>query len=174
MKKGLFLDRDGVINVDYGYVSTKEKFHFQDGIFDVVSIAKQLEYQVIIITNQSGIGRGYYSEENFNHLMTWVKDEFRHKNGGIDAIYFCPHHPIYGKGKYMVNCECRKPKPGMLIKAIKDLNIDPHKSILIGDKVTDTEAGKLAKIKTILQLNNSLDNGHSINIKQVSDIINYL
>jgi len=174
MKKGLFLDRDGVINIDYGYVNTKEKFHFQDGVFEVVSKAKRLGYQVIIITNQSGIGRGYYSEENFNQLMSWVKDKFRNKNGDIDAIYFCPHHPTYGKGKYLVNCECRKPKPGMLIKAIKDLNIDPHKSILIGDKETDIEAGRLAKIKTILKLKNSVDERHSINIKQVSDIINYL
>ena len=108
--------------------TTEEKaFKIIPGVIQALRTLQSYGYLLIIITNQSGIGRGYYSEENFNHLMTWVKDEFRLQNGDIDAIYFCPHHSIYGKGKYMVNCECRKPKPGMLIKAIKDLNIDPQK-----------------------------------------------
>ena len=106
--------------------------------------------------------------------MSWVKSEFNLNQGSIDAIYFCPHHSVHGKGKYLVDCECRKPKPGMILKAIEDHNIDASKSILIGDKKTDIKAGKLAKIKTILKLGDSEVSNYSTNIKHVSGSIKYL
>ena len=99
-RPALFLDRDGVINVDHGYVCLKENFIFIDGIFDLVAKANQKGYLVVIITNQAGIGRGYYIELDFHNLMSWVVLEFSKKSGSIDGIYFCPDHPIYGVGNY--------------------------------------------------------------------------
>ena len=134
----------------------------------------ETDYKIIVISNAPAVARGMCTEKEFMEFHKEYTDYLKENGARIDDAYYCFHHPIHGIGEYKIDCECRKPKPGMLIKAIKDLNIDPQKSILIGDKVTDTEAGKLAKIKTILQLNNSLDDGYAINIKQVSDIINYL
>jgi D-glycero-D-manno-heptose 1,7-bisphosphate phosphatase len=145
-RRALFLDRDGVVNVDKGYISRREDFVFIDGIFELVALAKARGYLVIVVTNQAGIGRGYYTENDFHTLMDWVNNCFQMKNGVLDAIYFCPDHPVYGVGSYRRASPCRKPGPGMLIQAIADWSIAPHLSLLIGDNMTDMAAGQAAGI----------------------------
>jgi D-glycero-D-manno-heptose 1,7-bisphosphate phosphatase len=138
--KAVFLDRDGVINVDINYAHTPEQITFIDGIFDFCSSAKAMGYKLIVITNQAGIGRGFYTEETFHALMDWMFAQFAENNVPLDAYYFCPHHPEYGVGEYKQDCNCRKPKPGMIIQAAGQWDIDLAQSILIGDKQSDIAA----------------------------------
>ncbi len=136
MQKALFLDRDGVINVEKNYLYKIEDFEFIEGIFELCRYFSDKEYKIIIVTNQSGIARGYYSEEDFKLLSEWIVAEFKKRDIPIAHIYHCPHHPdISGK------CRCRKPEAGMLLDAKKDFSIDLKNSIIIGDKERDIEAG---------------------------------
>lgn len=153
-RRALFLDRDGVINVNHGYVHTPEKFDFIDGIFDLCRHAQHLGYLLIVVTNQAGIGRGYYTEADFLGLTDWMKQQFKHQGVNIDAVYFCPDHPEHGLGQYRKDSDCRKPKPGMFLKAIEQFDIDPSSSVMIGDKESDITAGRAAKVKTLMLLTN--------------------
>lgn len=151
LSKALFLDRDGVINRNDKYVHKKEDCHFVDGIFDLVRIARERDYKVFVVTNQGGIGRGYYTTQEHDDLATWMWEQFANK--GIkawDAYYFCTHDPSSG-------CMCRKPMPGMLIKAMEEYDIDMSKSIMIGDMETDMLAAQKAgiSIKILLARSNS-------------------
>lgn len=146
----LFLDRDGVINTDHAYVHRKEDFHFIDGIFELVATAKLAGYLVVVVTNQAGIGRGYYSEVDFQKLMGWVEEQFKARGGSIDAVYFCPDHPEHGIGRYRQESEFRKPQPGMILRAAHEHDVDLNGSILIGDKHSDIEAGLRAGVGTLL------------------------
>lgn len=141
IQRALFLDRDGVINVDHGYVFRRQDFIFIDGVFDLVAQAKRKGYVVIVVTNQSGIGRGYYTEEDFWRLMAWVEQQFVAHGGALDKVYFCPTHPVHGLGDYRQESEQRKPGPGMLLQAARDCNLDLAHSILVGDRASDIEAG---------------------------------
>jgi D-glycero-D-manno-heptose 1,7-bisphosphate phosphatase len=135
MNKALFLDRDGVINVEIDYLYKINDFIFIDGIFDLCRYYQSLGYLIIVVTNQSGIARNFYSEDDFNRLTKWMIESFRKESITISNVYFCPHHPdISGK------CSCRKPEPGMLLKAAEEFDIDLENSILIGDKERDIEA----------------------------------
>ncbi|NTU58006.1 MAG: HAD family hydrolase [Chlorobiaceae bacterium] len=151
-RPALFLDRDGVINIDHGYVYRKEEFEFVDGIFDLVSKAHNAGYLVIVVTNQAGIGRGYYTEADFHELMNWVCDEFKRHGGQIDAVYFCPDHPEHGIGAYRRESHYRKPGPGMLLQAASDFDIDMDRSIMIGDKPSDMVAARTAGVGRLLEL----------------------
>ena len=136
MNKALFLDRDGLINVEKDYLYKIEDFEFIDGIFDLCKHYQNLGYIIIVVTNQSGIARGYYSESDFYILTSWMIKEFKKKSVEIKKVYFCPHHPdITG------SCACRKPNPGMLLEASKEFDIDLKNSIIVGDKERDVEAG---------------------------------
>jgi len=146
VNRALFLDRDGVINIDYGYVFTIEKFEFVEGIFDLVKYAHDKGYLVIVITNQAGIGRGYYTENEFEELTRWMCGIFKDEGSLITKVYFCPSHPDHGLGKYKVNDWRRKPMPGMIMDAAKDYNLDLGSSVLIGDKNSDIEAGISSKV----------------------------
>ncbi|WP_418186051.1 D-glycero-beta-D-manno-heptose 1,7-bisphosphate 7-phosphatase [Aliarcobacter vitoriensis] len=139
-KKIVYLDRDGVINKDFGYVYKIEKFEFIDGVFEACKHFINLSYEIIIVTNQSGIGRDYYSKEDFIKLTQYMKNEFKKNNIDILEVYFCPHSPEQ-------NCECRKPNIGMILQSLNDFDIDLNNSWLIGDKISDIECGKNAKIK---------------------------
>lgn len=145
-RPALFLDRDGVINVDHAYVIRREDFEFIDGIFDLCRAAKKLGYLIIVVTNQAGIGRGYYTEADFMELTAWMRDAFSRKGAPIDGVYYCPYHPEHGIGDYKVDAPCRKPFPGMLFQAAQEHDVDLSKSVLIGDKFSDIEAGVAAGV----------------------------
>ena len=146
----IFLDRDGVINHNYGYVYKQENFDFIEGIFDTALHAHKLNYKLIVITNQAGIGRGYYTEEQFHHLTAWMCDQFSAVGSPIEHVYYSPYHPTAGIGKYLKDDYSRKPNPGMILQAQKDFSIDLGSSILIGDKVGDIQAGIAAGVGTNL------------------------
>lgn len=148
MNKAVFLDRDGVINHDHAYVSNILNFEFIDGVFDACQQFIKQGYMIIVVTNQSGIGRGYYSEQDFNLLTNWMKAEFDKHQVTISEVYFCPHHPKNALPNYLKKCDCRKPMPGMLNQAINKFDIDVNQSIMVGDKVSDLQAAKAAGIKT--------------------------
>jgi len=146
----LFLDRDGVINHDYDYVHTRNKFHFIDGIFEVARHAYKQNYKLIVITNQAGIARSYYTEEQFHQLNDWMCQQFLAAGAPIDRVYFSPYHPTAGVGQYLKDDFSRKPHPGMILQAQKDLSINLKRSVLIGDKVSDILAGVAAGVGTNL------------------------
>jgi len=146
-KRAVFLDRDGVINVDKGYISQVDDFEFIDGVIEACIKLKEKGYLLVVITNQSGIARGYYTEEQFHTLTEWMDWSFADRGVDLDGIYYCPHHYEKGIGEFKVDCDCRKPKPGMLLSAIEELNIDVTNSILVGDKVSDIQAGIAAGVQ---------------------------
>lgn len=144
MNKAAFFDRDGTINVEKNYLYKVEDFEFIEGIPELIKKYNDEGYIVIVVTNQAGIARGYYTEEDMNILHRYINEQLAKIGAHIDAFYFCPHHPdITGE------CNCRKPKTGMLEKAINDWNIDVTKSILYGDKPWDIEAGDKCGIRSI-------------------------
>lgn len=145
-RSALFLDRDGVINIDHAYVSQKEDFEFVDGIFDLCRHAKQLGFLICVVTNQAGIGRGYYTEKDFFSLTDWMCGIFSGEGAAVDKVYFCPTHPEHGIGAYKIDSPFRKPGPGMISQAAQELDIDLAKSVLVGDKETDIQAGIAAGV----------------------------
>jgi D-glycero-D-manno-heptose 1,7-bisphosphate phosphatase len=161
MRKALFLDRDGVINKEVSYLHEIQKFEFIEGIFEACKFFQDREYLLIIITNQAGIARNYYSEEAFHHLNNWMLKKFEDQGVKITQVYYSPFHLKYGIGKYRKDSWCRKPNPGMLFQAQREYNIDFSSSILVGDKESDIEAGLSAKINT----NILVRSGHRINEK---------
>ena len=148
-QKALFLDRDGVINEDAGYVYRREDFVFKEGIFEALREFARAGYALVVVTNQSGIGRGYYTLEQFDELCEFMLSEFEKEGVKIEKIYFCPHAPE-------ALCGCRKPKPGMLLEAANELNIDLACSIMIGDKDSDVQAGQSAGVGVNLKLGDRL------------------
>jgi len=157
MDKVLFLDRDGVINIEKNYLYKIEDFEFIDGVFEALKYVQNLGYKIVIITNQSGIGRGYYTFEQYNLLTTWMKEQFKQNNINISEVFCCPHAPID-------NCNCRKPKIGMIKKTTKILDIDYEKSWLVGDKDSDIKTAKNANIKNTIQV----QTGHKFDAKDSS------
>ena len=145
-RRGLILDRDGVVNIDVGFLHRIEEVRFVDGLLPLLRAAKAAGYALAIVTNQSGIGRGLYSEADFETLMQWMRRELAAHGAAIDAVYYCPHHPTEGIGDYRRPCDCRKPLPGMFLKAIAELALDPAQSWTIGDNWRDLEAGAAAGI----------------------------
>lgn len=176
MMNALFLDRDGVINIEKNYVYKIEEFEFVDGIFETLKIFSSKGYLLIIITNQAGIGRGYYNEEDFNILNNWMLNEF-HKNGvNVSKVYYSPYHPEYGIGKYKKNSLCRKPNPGMILAAQKEFNIDLKNSILVGDKESDIETGIRAGVGKLILVRDQckreeINTKAHLKINSIKDII---
>ena len=149
--KTIFLDRDGVINKEINYLHKIEDFEFIDGVFETCKFLKSLDYKIIIITNQSGISRGYYSEIDFQKITNWMLSQFNKNNIDILDVIYCPHLPSDF-------CNCRKPKPGMLLTAKTKHNIDMKKSWMIGDTENDIKAANNAGImNTIL-----VKSGHNV------------
>lgn len=147
MRRALFLDRDGVINIDRDYLYRIEDFHWQPGIFDLTRAAVRKGFDLVVVTNQSGIGRGYYSEEEFQALTSWMCHRFTEENAPIAAVYHCPFHPLSVHPEYrVVDHPWRKPRPGMLLAARDTLGLDLPSSILIGDRESDIEAGAAAGV----------------------------
>lgn len=145
-RPALFLDRDGVINIDRGYVHKPEEVEFFDGIFELCLTAQSFGYLIIIITNQAGIARGLYSEQDFLCLTEWMNDVFKNNGIVIDRLYYCPFHPEHGISQYKVDSINRKPGPGMILQAERDFDLDLGKSVLVGDKESDIQAGIAAGV----------------------------
>lgn len=141
MHKAAFLDRDGVINIDHAYVHTIEAFDWVPGVLEAAARLYRDGWQLVVVTNQSGIGRGYYTYAEFNTLCDWMKSAFEKAGAPLAGIYSCPHHTEKGIGEYRLECRCRKPEPGMLLEAAGDLGLDLTKSIIFGDKPGDMTAG---------------------------------
>lgn len=150
MRRALFLDRDGVVNVDGHYIHKPEEFHFIEGIFELCRVAMDRGYLLIIVTNQSGIARGMYTEEDFLQLNDWMCSQFYEQGILINKVYFCPYHPEKGIGRYKRDSYDRKPNPGMLIKAEDEFGLDLSNSIIVGDKESDMEAGRRAGVGKLL------------------------
>ena len=142
----IFLDRDGVINQDTGYVSHSDDFIFIDGVIDAMKQLKQKGYQLVVVTNQSGIARGLFSEKDFIRLTEWMDWSLADRGVDLDGIYFCPHHPTEGTGPETRACDCRKPAPGMFLEAAAELNINLAASYMVGDKVSDMKAAEAAGV----------------------------
>ena len=149
--KALFLDRDGVINVNHGYVYKISDFDFIPGIFELCRKARRLGYEIVIVTNQSGIARRYYSQEQFEILSNWLQRQFWRQGISIRHIYHCPHHPKQ-QGRFGFSCTCRKPKPGMLYKARQQLGVDLSRSIMIGDSLSDVKCARRAGLGKAIYL----------------------
>lgn len=151
--KLLFLDRDGVINHDTGYVGKPADFTFIPGIFTVIHQFVNAGFLPVIVTNQSGIGRGYYSESDFAALCEWMQNAFTDQGLPYIPVYYCPHHPEHAQGNYQQLCDCRKPAPGMLLAAARDLNAELSSSVLLGDSWRDIQAGAAAGLPAQCYIN---------------------
>jgi D-glycero-D-manno-heptose 1,7-bisphosphate phosphatase len=145
-RPALFLDRDGIINVDHGYVHRPEQFDFIPGIFELARYAAGIGWPVVVVTNQAGIGRGLFDEAAFQHLTRWMCERFAAERAPIARVYHCPYHPKFGLGRYRLDHPWRKPSPGMILQAAGDLGLDLPASALIGDKPSDIEAAAAAGI----------------------------
>ena len=154
LNKAAFLDRDGVINKDYGYVHKWEIFDFCEGVIEGLKNLIELKFKLIIITNQSGIDRGIFTEEDFKSLTTLMIEYLLNHGIKLTAIFHCPHHPLFSINKFS-QCECRKPKPGLFLKAENIYNISMNNSIAIGDNERDLRAAKSAGISNRYLINSN-------------------
>ena len=145
-RKALFLDRDGIINVERDYVHRADDFTFSDGIFDLCRAAGRHGFLIVVITNQSGIARGLYTEEDFAAITQWMIGKFAAEGVTIAKVYHSPYHPEAAIDRYRLDHADRKPSPGMILRARDDLKLDLEASVLIGDRLSDIEAGRRAGI----------------------------
>lgn len=143
--RGAFFDRDGVINIDRGYVHRRDQFEFVPGVLAAAAILAARGFALVVVTNQSGIGRGMYSESDFHVLTAWMKEQFSAARAPLAGVYFCPHLPND-------RCDCRKPAPGLLLRASRELKLDLARSVLFGDKPSDLQAAHAAGIAQRVQL----------------------
>ena len=164
--KALFLDRDGVINIDHGFVCRKEQFEFIEGVFEACKKFQTKGYKIFVVTNQSGIARGYYTINQFEKLTHWMCEQFSFNGVHITAVYYCPHHPSSGYYPYVQVCKCRKPSPGMLIQAIEKYNIDPSLSIMVGDSISDMQAAFAAGVgfRVLIQSEKPLNSEYAMTV----------
>ena len=155
-RPAVFFDRDGVLNVDHGYTYRQQDFIWIPGALQTIRYFNELGYLVFVVTNQSGIARGYYTEEDVQVLHEFMKQEVAKYGGHIDAFYYCPHH-IQGKvPQYSLVCNCRKPAPGMLLTAITEWDVAVEASVMIGDKISDMQAAETVGIRGYLFEDNDL------------------
>jgi D-glycero-D-manno-heptose 1,7-bisphosphate phosphatase len=150
INRAVFLDRDGTINIEREFLHRPEEFLFIPGAVQAIRLLKEAGFRVIVVTNQSGIARGYYDEASVNRLHRYIDEELIRFGASIDAYYFCPHHPQYSMDDKEKACGCRKPLPGMLLKAAADFYLDLPTSYIIGDKLADVQAGLNAGCRPIL------------------------
>lgn len=146
MKRALFLDRDGVLNVDTGYIGEPDRIVLIPGVISFLQRAKALGYLLVIVTNQSGLARGYFTEKDYCAVTERLRLRFLEHGVEFAGIYHCPHHPD-GQGPLAVHCACRKPLPGLILQAGEELGIDLEQSIMVGDKSSDVAAGTAAGLK---------------------------
>jgi D-glycero-D-manno-heptose 1,7-bisphosphate phosphatase len=146
-RRGLFLDRDGVVNVEIGYLSKPAEVVFVEGIFSLCRTARRLGYKLMVVTNQAGIARGYYTEAAFEELMVWMRRELQREGVELDAVYFCPFHPEHGVGEYKREHEDRKPGTGMLRRGAKEFGLELGECVMVGDRCSDIAAANAAGLR---------------------------
>jgi len=151
-RRAVFLDRDGTINVERDYLYRPEEFTFISGAPEAIRALKVAGFLVVVVTNQSGVARGYFGPAEVEQLHAHIQSELATFDTAIDAFYYCPHHPQAGHGSYRVDCDCRKGRPGMLLQAAHDYDIDLTRSYMVGDKDADIEAGRSAGCTSVLVL----------------------
>jgi D,D-heptose 1,7-bisphosphate phosphatase len=145
----LLLDRDGTLNVDRGWVHLPDDFCWIEGAREAIKWANDRGILVLVITNQAGIARGYYTEEDFHALTAWINRELATCGAHIDGTYYCPHHPTEGRGEYRRQCHCRKPAPGLIERAFAEWAFDQNRSVMIGDAEHDMKAAVAAGIRAV-------------------------
>lgn len=145
-RPALFLDRDGVINLDHGYVATRERLGYVPGIARLVAAANHAGWAVVVVTNQSGVARGYFPESQMHAFHDLIRADLAREGARIDAVYHCPHLPGAPVAVFDRDCDCRKPRPGMLLRAIREMTLDPDASAMIGDKPSDVAAAQAAGV----------------------------
>jgi len=151
-RRAVFLDRDGTINIEKNYLHKVEDFEFIPGAQEAIKKLKEAGFVVIVVSNQSGVARGYFGEDSVNQLHQHIQTELAVYGTSIDDFYFCPHHPDKGLGAYRAACNCRKGNPGMLLQAAREHDLDLQKSFMVGDKLADIEAGERAGCRSLLVL----------------------
>ncbi|WP_346353551.1 HAD family hydrolase [Azotosporobacter soli] len=149
-KPAVFFDRDGVLNVDKGYLYQPDELVWIAGAREAIRYFNEHDYRVFVVTNQSGVARGYYTECDVQSLHEFMNEELQKIGAHIDAFYYCPHHPKAKLDVYRLDCECRKPLPGMIRRALGEWPVELQASLLVGDKVSDVEAAQAAGIKGLL------------------------
>lgn len=163
LRKAAFLDRDGVINVDCAYVSRWEDFEFVPGTVEAMRGLKQAGYSLVVVTNQSGIARGYYTEDQFQALTIAMTQSLAKAGAAVDAVYHCPHLPSVAAAGLDLACDCRKPAPGMIFRAARELNLSLSDSIMVGDKPSDIQAARAAGIgRAYIVQSDNVDSGPGI------------
>ncbi len=165
--KTLFIDRDGIINVDHGYTHKIDAFEFMPGIFNLLSLFQLNGYQLFIVTNQSGIGRGYYTLDDFEKLTDWMLNELDTQGIKIKKVFYCPHKPED-------KCTCRKPKTGMIEQALKSFDIDLTHSWMIGDKQSDIDLAYNAHIAKSIAIGDDTFQKATLNFKTVQECVEHL
>ena len=164
MRPAAFIDRDGVINRELGHVHRIEDFHVLPGVVEGLRVLAEAGYQLVVVTNQAGIAKGLYSEQDYQRLTQHMRHWFSERGVAFAGVYHCPHHPEGRVASLACTCTCRKPEPGMLLQATGDLDLDVTQSILIGDKVSDVEAGRRAGVATLVLV----ESGHELPIEAAS------
>ncbi len=150
--QAVFLDRDGTIIEENGYISKINQVEFIPGSIEAIKILKALGYKIIIISNQSGVAQGFITAKSLKKVNHYLLKKLRQKKAAVDGLYYCPHHPKVGLKKYKKDCNCRKPKTGLLKLAVKLHKLTLKNGAVIGDKLSDVELGKRAQVKSILVL----------------------
>lgn len=151
-RRALLLDRDGVINANHGYVHSAAGTQWLPGVFELCRAARAAGYLVVVVTNQAGIARGLYSEQEFLEYTHWVHKQFASHGAPLAATYYCPHHPTAGLGMPGCDCDCRKPKPGMILAAASDLSLSLAQCIMVGDAPSDMLAAAAAGVGRAFRL----------------------
>lgn len=166
----MFLDRDGVINKDIGYANKVSDMCFIEDIFNLTRLAQSNNFLIIIITNQAGIARGKYSEDDFLNITSWINRRFLENGIHISDTFYCPHHPDHGIGRYKKKCRCRKPGSLLFDRAKKKYNIDMGSSVMIGDKISDIEAANKAGVKKLLLFSRETMEPQKLDFKVISSL----
>ena len=147
MKRAIFFDRDGVLNEEVGYLWQVDKFKWIDGARDAIKLCNERGFLTVVVTNQGGIAKGLYTAREVDALHAFMQRELSEVGAHIDAFYYCPHHPAGTVAEFSIVCDCRKPQPGLILRACRELDIDPAQSILIGDSKRDIESAEAARLR---------------------------
>ena len=157
VRRAVFLDRDGVLNEDRGYVSRPEDFEWRPGVMHALRALQRAGWALVVTTNQSGIARGLYGPAEYQNLTAWMHSELAHHGITLDGVYHCPHLPDAPLAAWRRQCDCRKPAPGMLRRAARDLRLDLSASVMVGDKPSDIVAGRAAGVAACIRIADAMD-----------------